>query len=430
MYDKKNTDDMVQRYKDEMMRLYRQNKTASISSEQTASKPAQKAAVQNPINSASKANNTSAAETAEHPKAQASAAERKAAEMAEQQRKLQSAAENAASESAVHEKPQTSAAERKAAEMAEQQSKFRSAADIMGGNLASSGKSQPDTAAENSFGFFAGYNQMMKNTYAGNSVSSAETALNNSTSTPSKFRPADDIMNEISVPTIAVPEIPRTEMPYHAVTNRDDEDTYPVEDDGSDYMKEEPEQAEPDEEDYSDMPRPPDIEIPPEVMQILEQGKTTEEETLPPAHRERSEEYSTDITADLVNETGDTDTGYLQVEVTAADNAVPIKNAVVIVSRKTNGNNYLLSVLSTNSSGRTPAVNLPAPPKGLPDEPDVITPQALHADYQVRVEADGFYPAFNPAVPVFALIKSIQPFELTPLPEYTVQPVQKPLKSD
>ena len=45
---------------------------------------------------------------------------------------------------------------------------------------------------------------------------------------------AEDIMKNLAVPAIAI-----NEMPPRSVSNRDDEDTYPVEDDGSDYEKEE-----------------------------------------------------------------------------------------------------------------------------------------------------------------------------------------------
>lgn len=275
-----------------------------------------------------------------------------------------------------------------------------------------------------------------------------------------KFMPASEIMKmNTAVPASAPPqnssqEVSRYDTDY---PNMDGEDEFVT--DNLETVYEE-DNADTIDENYDDgMPMPPDIEVPQEVMAMLEQTRNTAPivPTLPasptpaaptapatpatPATppvlpavppidiRERSSDQITDFISDLVTATGDTETGYLQIEVTAADDAVPVRNAVVIVSREAGDKNYLLSILTTDSSGRTPAISLPAPVKEQTEDPAVILPKTPYADYQVRVEADGFYPAGNTAVPVFASIKSIQPFELIPLPEYTVQPAQTTIKT-
>ena len=257
-----------------------------------------------------------------------------------------------------------------------------------------------------------------------------------------KFMPASEIMKmNTAVPESVPPQNSSQETSRYDTDypDMDGEDEFVTDDLETVYEEDNSDTID---ENYDDgMPMPPDIEIPHEVMAMLEQNRNAasivptsaapvEPHAAPPIDiRERSSDQITDFISELVTATGDTETGYLQIEVTAADNAVPVKNAVVIVSREAGDKNYLLSIMTTDSSGRTPAISLPAPVKEQTEDPAVILPKTPYADYQVRVEADGFYPAGNTAVPVFASIKSIQPFELIPLPEYTVQPAQTTIKT-
>ncbi len=106
-------------------------------------------------------------------------------------------------------------------------------------------------------------------------------------------------------------------------------------------------------------------------------------------------------------------TGYLKVMVTAADNALPIEGATVTVTTVTGGNTTLLNKQTTNRSGETERIELPAPPKELS-----LTPgnSNTYAKYNVRVDFPGYYTIEHIDVPVFDGQVSMQPTQMIPLP--------------
>lgn len=108
-------------------------------------------------------------------------------------------------------------------------------------------------------------------------------------------------------------------------------------------------------------------------------------------------------------------TGLIQVEVTAAGQAVPIPNATVIITQKNDKGNSLLYMLITDDSGLAEAVPLPAPDNKYSESPDDV--RKPFAEYQVGVYAPGFYTVPEITVPVFSTIKSIQPVQMIPLAE-------------
>lgn len=108
-----------------------------------------------------------------------------------------------------------------------------------------------------------------------------------------------------------------------------------------------------------------------------------------------------------------TGTGYLKVRVTAADNALPIGGASVTVTKGNGANNELINKQTTNNSGETEQISLPAPPKELSQTPGNTN---TYAKYNVRVDYVGYYTVENIDVPVFDGQLSIQPTQLVPLP--------------
>ena len=108
-----------------------------------------------------------------------------------------------------------------------------------------------------------------------------------------------------------------------------------------------------------------------------------------------------------------TGTGYLKVRVTAADNALPIGGASVTVTKGNGANNELINKQTTNNSGETEQISLPAPPKELSQTPGNAN---TYAKYNVRVDYVGYYTVENIDVPVFDGQLSIQPTQLVPLP--------------
>ncbi len=107
--------------------------------------------------------------------------------------------------------------------------------------------------------------------------------------------------------------------------------------------------------------------------------------------------------------------GYLVVNVSTARGAIPLPDATVTVYYDTPDNTDVHSVLTTNMSGKTDKISLPAPARSLSEIPGNEKP---YATYTISVDKDGYYPANSTAVPIFEGITSIQPIEMLPLAEY------------
>ncbi|MBO5364685.1 MAG: hypothetical protein J6A56_04405 [Clostridia bacterium] len=112
------------------------------------------------------------------------------------------------------------------------------------------------------------------------------------------------------------------------------------------------------------------------------------------------------------SQTGDlTGSGTLVVQVTLARGAVPVEGAKVIVSLA----DRVLANLSTDKSGQTEAISLPAPESSLSQTPGgAIRPYSV---YHIRISYPGYYVEEAINVPIFDGINSIQPVALVPLPE-------------
>lgn len=104
--------------------------------------------------------------------------------------------------------------------------------------------------------------------------------------------------------------------------------------------------------------------------------------------------------------------GYIKAEVTTGSGAVPIENAVVLITKKENGKMYLLKMLISDESGSTETVALSAPNVSFSETPDPT--EKPFADYYISAYADGFYAENDMEVPVFSGVKSIQPIALIP----------------
>ncbi len=116
------------------------------------------------------------------------------------------------------------------------------------------------------------------------------------------------------------------------------------------------------------------------------------------------------LKAEIAQNTG---TGYLKVMVTAADNALPIEGATVTITTGVGEEETLINKQTTNSSGETIRIELPAPPRELS-----LTPGNTNtfAKYNVRIDFPGYYTVENIDVPVFDGQVSMQPTQMIPLP--------------
>lgn len=109
-------------------------------------------------------------------------------------------------------------------------------------------------------------------------------------------------------------------------------------------------------------------------------------------------------------------TGTLIVSASTACGALPVEGALVTIRGSAPANSGVLSVVTTDRSGRTPRVTLPTPPAADSEKPGMEKP---YATYNIEVEKDGFFHQSFTNVPLFANTTSIQPVNLYPLTEYT-----------
>jgi len=106
--------------------------------------------------------------------------------------------------------------------------------------------------------------------------------------------------------------------------------------------------------------------------------------------------------------------GYIVVQVSTADNAVPIPDANVMVSENTEKGETLVKIMKTNRNGKTEPLAVPAPPVE-----NSLTPEGVNRffKYNIRVDYPGYYTVENMNVPVFQGQTSIQPVAMIPLEE-------------
>lgn len=111
--------------------------------------------------------------------------------------------------------------------------------------------------------------------------------------------------------------------------------------------------------------------------------------------------------------------GYLQVEVTTASRAVPVRDATVTVTENTNGMSALIAMMVTDENGQTPIIPLSAPARSFSEAPDPS--ERPYSEYNIGVYKQGFYTIPQLTVPIFDGIKSIQPISMIPLSEFELE---------
>ncbi len=116
--------------------------------------------------------------------------------------------------------------------------------------------------------------------------------------------------------------------------------------------------------------------------------------------------------------------GYLQIEVTTASGAIPVRGATVIISESTDGVDSLIGMVITDENGTTPIVPLSAPPQSLSESPDPL--EKPYSEYNISVYKKGFYSIPKLTVPIFDTIKSIQPVSVIPLAESELNGAETP----
>ena len=122
---------------------------------------------------------------------------------------------------------------------------------------------------------------------------------------------------------------------------------------------------------------------------------------------------ASDVTASQTPEPIDTQyAGALKISVVSSIGLVPIENATVTISYTGDPENTL-DTLTTDISGQTPTVELPAPPLALSLDPDALIQP--YAEYNIMVTAEGFEPVYVSGSEILADELSLQPIRMNPL---------------
>ena len=110
-------------------------------------------------------------------------------------------------------------------------------------------------------------------------------------------------------------------------------------------------------------------------------------------------------------QTDNSSMGKLQISVTSSLGLIPIQDATVTISY-TGVPDVTIEKLSTNSSGQTETVELPAPPIEYS-----LTPveQQPYSEYNIHVEAPGYEPVMVSGTEILPDVTALQPIEMNPL---------------
>lgn len=112
--------------------------------------------------------------------------------------------------------------------------------------------------------------------------------------------------------------------------------------------------------------------------------------------------------------------GYLIVSVSTAQDAIPIEGALVTVSSTDeSGASELHYTLTTDRSGMTDRLALPAPPRASSLSPGMPDPYAV---YNVRVDHPLYQPRGSTNLSIFEGVIADLPVYLVPLEETETQP--------
>ncbi len=104
--------------------------------------------------------------------------------------------------------------------------------------------------------------------------------------------------------------------------------------------------------------------------------------------------------------------GSLRFSTYTARNALPVPNARIIVTKVIGGSRHSFYDLTTDASGQTQEVALPAPPSSLSQSPNIkIQPYSV---YDADITAEGYIPVSVRNLPVFEGILSVQRAALVP----------------
>lgn len=104
--------------------------------------------------------------------------------------------------------------------------------------------------------------------------------------------------------------------------------------------------------------------------------------------------------------------GRIKISVVSTVGLLPVENATVVISY-TGDPDSPIETLTTDSSGQTPTVELPAPPLDLSLDPN--NEQQPYSEYNISVTAPDYEPVFVSGSEIFAGELSLQPIRMDPI---------------
>lgn len=120
--------------------------------------------------------------------------------------------------------------------------------------------------------------------------------------------------------------------------------------------------------------------------------------------------------------------GNLIVNVTAQGRTMPVEGAEVTVSFFESGERKVAAKATTDSSGKTEPIRLPAPIREFPIYPQQVTGDDLSADYLVMVEATGYESVSDEEISIFDGVTSVKRIDLTAVEDTATLAIQAETK--
>ena len=108
--------------------------------------------------------------------------------------------------------------------------------------------------------------------------------------------------------------------------------------------------------------------------------------------------------------TENSSTGRLEISVTSTQGLIPIPNATVKITY-IDAPETILQTLTTNSSGQTEIISLPAPPFSYSQDPNEEQP---YSEYVIEVTAPGYEPVTVTGTEILPDVIALQPIKMIP----------------
>lgn len=105
--------------------------------------------------------------------------------------------------------------------------------------------------------------------------------------------------------------------------------------------------------------------------------------------------------------------GNLSIQISSSLGYIPVQNATISISL-TGDPDSVVERVTSNESGLSPTVTLPAPNPAYSAEPSEQQP---YAEYNLSIEAPGYEPTVISGTEILPNVTAVQPVSLTPLAE-------------